>query len=68
LKGEEKVERYELAQEIHKSTGLVDLQSEQVSLLKKLIARAYGPLTVGQAWKILDPHDDADKKKKNRDN
>jgi len=62
LKGEEKVERYELAQEIHKSGPLIDLQSEDISLLKKLIARAYGPLTVGQAWEVLDPHG-AEKKK-----
>ena len=68
LKGEEKVERYELAKEIHKSGPLVDLQSEQISLLKRLIARAYGPLTVGQAWKVLDPHDDLGKKEKNKDN
>lgn len=64
LKGEEKVERFELATSIHKSAGLVDLQSEEISLLKGLIARAHGPLAVGQAWKILDPHEDADKKKK----
>ena len=68
LKGEEKVERYELAKEIHKSGPLIDLQSEQITLLKKLIARAYGPLTVGQAWKVLDPHDDVGKKEKNKDN
>lgn len=72
LKGEEKVERFELAKEIHKSAGLVDLQSEQIALLKKLIARAYGPLTVGQAWQVLDPHEAAEKEKekkqKNRTN
>ena len=68
LKGEEKVERFQLATSIHKSNGQVDLKSEEISLLKKLIGRAYGPLTVGQAWKVLDPHEDADKKKKNKDN
>ena len=68
LKGEEKVERYELAKSIHKSGPLVDLQSEQISLLKRLIARAYGPLTVGQAWKILDPHEEAEKEAKKKEN
>lgn len=64
LKGEEKVERGELAKNIHVSTGLIDLQSEQISLLKKLIGRAYGPLTVWQAWKILDPHEAEENKNK----
>jgi len=68
LKGEEKGERCELAKEVHNSTGLFDIRPEDQVLLKKLIAKAYGPLTVGQAWQILDPHEDAEKKKKNRDN
>ena len=68
LKGEQKVERYELAKDIHKSGPLIDLQSEQISLLKKLIARAYGPLTVGQAWKVLDPHEEAEKEAKKKEN
>ena len=62
LKGEEKVERYALAMKIYKSDGLVDLKSEEISLLKKLIGRAYGPLTVGQAWEVLDPHGAGGKK------
>ena len=61
LKGEEKVERFELAKNIHKSTGLFDMRPEDQVLLKRLIARAYGPLTVGQAWKVLDPHEEAEK-------
>ena len=68
LNGEEKVERFELAKNIHKSGPLIDLQSEQISLLKRLIARAYGPLTVGQAWKVLDPHEEAEKKAEKKEN
>jgi len=62
LKGEEKVERYVLAMKIYNSDGLVDLKVEEISLLKKLIGRAYGPLTVGQAWEVLDPHEAAKNK------
>lgn len=68
LKPEDKVERFDLATAIHKSTGLFDMCPEDQVLLKKLIGRAYGPLTVGQAWKILDPHEDAEKEKKSKDN
>lgn len=56
LKGEEKVRRYQIATRIYKSDGLVDLSVEDIGLLKKLIGRVYGPITVGQAWEILDPH------------
>jgi len=56
ITAKEKVERYELAKKIHKCEGLVDLQAEEIALLKKLIGAAYPPLTVGQAFEILDPH------------
>ena len=56
MTGKEKVERYELAKKIHNSTGLVDLQVEEVALLKELIGRIFPPITVGQAFEILDPH------------
>ena len=62
IKPEEKIKRYELAKKIYKSTGLIDLQSEEISLLKKLIGRIYPPLTVGQAFEILDPHSTDEKK------
>lgn len=56
LTGKEKVERYELAKKIHNSTGLVDLEAEEIALLKKLIGEIYPPITVGQSFEILDPH------------
>lgn len=67
LKGEEKVERFELATNIHKCNGLFDMRPEDQVLLKKLIARVYGPLTVGQAWQVLDPHEAAEKKAKKKE-
>lgn len=62
MSGKEKCERYDLAMRIHKGKGLVDLQSEEISLLKKLIGRGYSTLIVGQAFEILDPHGAAEKK------
>ena len=56
LTGKEKVERYELAKKIHHSKGLVDLTVEEIALLKELVGRIYPPITVGQAFEILDPH------------
>jgi hypothetical protein len=58
MTGDEKCKRYDLAMRIHKATAkdLADLQVEEIALLKKLIARGYSTLIVGQAFKILDPH------------
>lgn len=54
LAGEEKVKRFLLAQKLMAAEE-VDLTSEDVSLLKKLVAKGFGPLVVGQAWQLLDP-------------
>ncbi|MBA7496913.1 hypothetical protein ES702_07522 [subsurface metagenome] len=67
MSGKEKCERYDLAMRIHKGKGLVDLQSEEISLLKKLIGRGYSTLIVGQAFGILDPHAAAEKEIKSKE-
>jgi hypothetical protein len=54
LSGEEKLSRWELAGKIKKSSGAADLSVEEVSLVKKLIGKAYGTLICGQAWKVLE--------------
>lgn len=54
LSGEDKVKSATLAQAIH-TVGTVDLEAEQVALLKGRIGRLYGPLLVMQAWNLLDP-------------
>lgn len=63
LKAEEKIERYYLAQKIHQSNGLVDLRPKEITLLQELIAIPYPPLTVAQAYEILDPHEAGKEKK-----
>ena len=56
LSGDEKAKRYRLAKRIHYSKGLLDLQAEEIALLKKLTAIVLPQVTMGQAWDILDPH------------
>jgi hypothetical protein len=53
LSPEEKFKRGELATRIHGATSL-SLKSEDITLLKKLIGKAYGPLIVFRAWPLLD--------------
>lgn len=56
LSGKQKVERYEFAKRIYECKGLLDITPEEQVLLKELIGKAYPPITVGQAFEILDPH------------
>lgn len=60
----------ELAREIYKSNGLVDLSVDDVKLLKDYINKRYNqsPLVVAQAWEVLDPTDVDKKKKKEKKN
>ena len=56
--GEEKAERYMLAQEISRANGTpVDVKTEDIVLLKKLIGELYLPLIVGQAYQLLENKD-----------
>jgi hypothetical protein len=50
---EEKYRRWKLAGKVHGKH--VDLSPEDLTLLKKLVGKAYGPAIVGPAWQALDP-------------
>ena len=54
LLGEEKTKRYVLATKIYANPEELDLTVEEISKIKQLIGKGYGPLVVGQAWKILE--------------
>lgn len=54
LTGEEKVKRFSLANKIHGNRA-ASLTTEEVALIKRLIAKSYNPLVVGLSWTILDP-------------
>lgn len=59
--GKEKLRRYDLARAFQQANDLIDLTSEEISLLKELIAKRTPPLICGQAWNVLDPVDDKKK-------
>jgi len=55
ISGEEKAERYILAESISKANGSpVSIKVEDIALLKKLIGGLYMPLIVGQAYRLLE--------------
>ena len=62
LSGEEKCRRFMLATKIYDGDGFVEIGTKDIELLKDMIAKNYPPLTVGQAWNILDPHEAEEEK------
>lgn len=50
--GEESYHRHELARS---AKGEADWKSEDVALLKRLIAKAYAPLIIGPAYDAIEP-------------
>ncbi len=55
LSGEDKVKRFVLAHKIHDDEKNVELTADEITLIKKLIAKSYNPLITGESWRILDP-------------
>lgn len=60
IPAEKKLDMWNLAQKIHASNGLVDLKSDKIEMLKKLINKRYpaginSTLIVAQAFAVLDP-------------
>ena len=54
LSGEEKVKRWNLALELTKADNEIDISIENISMIKKLVGKAYGVLVVGQALNMLE--------------
>lgn len=54
LSGEEKLKRFELALKIKQAVDPAEFTAEEIALMKKLIGKGYGPLIVGQTWKMLE--------------
>jgi hypothetical protein len=61
LSGEEKFKRGMLALRIQ-GGGKLLLTAEEIAKVKKLVAKAFGPLIVVQAWQMLDPAEQGDAK------
>ena len=56
LTGETKVKRFRLAQAAA-SSKVIDLPVEDIAELKRLIAKAFGPLIVGRSFDLIEPLD-----------
>ena len=54
LSGEEKFKRGQLAMRVYDG-GKVALSAEDTALIKRLVAKGYGPMVVLRAWPLLDP-------------
>jgi hypothetical protein len=52
--GQDKVKRWALAMRVHNAKD-IELTADDVKLIKDMVAKAYGPLIVGQVWAIVDP-------------
>ena len=52
--GETKVQMFKLAQRIERH-ATVDMNAEDITLLKERIADAYPPLLTARVWQMLDP-------------
>lgn len=53
LSGADKVKRYKMAQKIQDAERMM-FSAEDLSLIKKLVAKLYSTLVVGIVWEILD--------------
>ncbi len=54
IDGNEKARRFELAMRVY-TEDEIDLNVDELKLIKDLIGRLYSPLVVGRAYQILDP-------------
>ena len=57
ISGEEKAKRYNMAITMYPK-DIVELDLDEATLLRDLVAEGYTPLVVGQVWNILDPPKD----------
>jgi hypothetical protein len=52
-KGTDKIRKYDLAMRIYKEDS-VQLTLEEATLIKELVGEAFGPIVVGQLYKMLE--------------
>jgi len=56
IDGEEKLKRFLLATKIYESKNEIELENDDVKLVKDMIAKGYSTVVTARAWQILDPH------------
>ena len=54
IAGEEKIKRFLLAKNIQEHRDY-SMTTEEIVLVKKLVAKSYPPLITGQVWQAIDP-------------
>lgn len=54
ITAEDSLRRGQLALSVYKSTG-ADLTVEEIALIKKQVAKTFGPLVVARVFPLLDP-------------
>lgn len=54
LSGEDKLKRWEIAVKVKGSDLTTEFSIEELVVIKKMIGKAYAPMIVGQAWKLLE--------------
>ena len=54
LSGEDKLKRWEIAVKVKESDLTTEFTIEELVVIKKMIGKAYAPIIVGQAWKLLE--------------
>ena len=55
ISGEDKVKRAILAEDIYRAENEINLNVDDLKMIKDLIGQVGSPLIVKQAWDILDP-------------
>lgn len=63
ISGQKKFDRWALATKINNANGVINLKSEEITLLKNLIGKGFGPIVVGPAWDVLEGKGTASPKK-----
>ena len=56
IDGSEKLKRFLLATRIYESKDEIELENDDVKLVKDMIAKGYSTVVTARAWQILDPH------------
>lgn len=52
--GKRSFDKFRLAQKLHDSKGEVELEAEDVTLIKELVGKSYVPLVVGRVYETFE--------------
>lgn len=55
LAGKKKMERYMLAQKLNGKDSEIELEAEEVAMVKDLVGKGSSPVAVGAVWSLFDP-------------